>query len=76
MSNRLAAIKVTENTLPLITVLNELAPDEECLANPTYFIYPLDDSEGHCDLVSETTFLRSYKVDDNTDSILLVTRQL
>jgi hypothetical protein len=76
MSNRIVALKVTENTLPIITVLNGgVEPDEECLALPTYFIYPLDDADEHCLLVSEKMFFAAYEMTDKTDILYLVTEK-
>lgn len=54
------AIRVSKTTMPLITELNEgIAPGQECLDNPTYFLYPVNSDE-KCQLVTDEVYFDNY----------------
>lgn len=56
----LIAMLVTPENLPVITALNdEVEPAQECVDNPTYYLYPTDPDE-HAELIDADTFEATY----------------
>lgn len=55
------AVLVTNENLDIITALNDgVQPAQECIDNPTYFVWPFD-HDGHSALVGEEMYNIAFK---------------